>query len=162
MIISQGIMRAGVTMALALFACIEMVSPYSASAQEVTGTMDEMSDESRYQLKQQGNRFVRLDQKTGQMSVCRLKGDNLVCRMAADDRDALVAELDGMQDRIAALEENAKTEAAPKSRSKNESQTDRDGGYPLDKEIDEAVEYSGRVIRKFFDVMKELRQDLNR
>lgn len=135
----------------------------AANAQEVVGTLDEMSEDSRYQLKQKDDVFVRLDKKTGTMSVCRLSGDNLVCRMAADDREALVEELDGLQERIARLEnENTRQ---PRNLQNRERQRERHRDwhdYPLEEEIDEAVEYSGRVIRKFFDVMKELREDMNR
>jgi len=45
-----------------------------------------------------------------------------------------------------------------RERDKNRGQRD---GY-LDSEIDKALEYSARAMRKFFDVMKELREDLER
>ncbi len=136
----------------------------AVNAQEVVGTLDEMSDDARYQLKQKDDVFVRLDKKTGAMSVCRLNGENLVCRMAADDREAMVEELDSLQERIARLEnENESGDNTRQRRHSQNRERHRDRhDFPLEEEIDEAVEYSGRVIRKFFDVMKELREDMYR
>jgi hypothetical protein len=140
--------------------CLFLIAPpfslaVAQSAQdEDTGPVEEMTDESRYQLNREGDSFVRLDRKTGAMSVCKLKGENLVCRMAADDRDALQDEIGDLQDRIARLEN--------KDRSGRKSEgEDEDSGYPLDEEFEQAMEYSSKVIRRFFDVMKELRDDLN-
>jgi len=124
----------------------------SANSDELSGSLEEMTEESRYQLNREGDNFIRLDRKTGAMSVCKLRGDNLVCRMAADDRDALQEEMGALQERIARLEK----------RSRSRSADDEDhSGYPLDEEFEQAMEYSGKVIRRLFEVMKDLREDLN-
>jgi hypothetical protein len=85
----MGIMRTG---ALLLIATIVLAG--GASAQE-----------SRYQLERTAEGYVRLDTATGTMSLCREEGDQLICQMATEDREALEDRIDALADRIAALED---------------------------------------------------------
>ena len=67
-------------------------------------TSDEVIDDGRFQMKRDGDDIIRMDRKTGTMSVCKFKSGNLVCRMAADERDALQEELAALQQRLDAIE----------------------------------------------------------
>ena len=70
----------------------------------------------RYQLERDGENYIRLDRKTGQMSVCSMRSEKLVCRLAADERDAFINELSHQQDKIDAYEEDQLlTDAQPKT-----------------------------------------------
>lgn len=159
--------------------------PVSAYAlDELEGTQAD-----RFTLEQVDGKFVRLDKKTGQVSVCEFSAENLICRMAADDRNALVDELTDLQNRIATLEdddvespfdmdageikpkkdipsgdENASDGAQKKSTGKKLDEAENKSlDHAMEKEMDDefedALKYSNKVMRRFFDVMKKLRTD---
>jgi len=59
--------------------------------------------QSRYVMKDTGNGFLRLDTKTGEMSMCQPKANSFVCEAVADDREALEKEIARLDDRIGVL-----------------------------------------------------------
>jgi len=128
-------------------------------------TLDPQSDNlERYQLKRDGDGFIRLDKETGAVSTCSKRGTTLVCQMAADDRDALQEELTDLQDQIAALENRlgmTDDKITKRKQQKRELQSkDKTPGL-MEDELDQAMEYSSKVLKRFFAMMKDLRQELN-
>lgn len=142
--------------------------PASASAlDELEGTQAD-----RFTLERVDGKFVRLDKKTGQVSVCEFSLENLICRMAADDRNALVDELTDLQNRIAILEGDNDDSSSgskagkvkpkkdiPNPDKKADRSLDNEMEEKLDEEFEDALKYSNKVMRRFFDVMKKLRTD---
>lgn len=128
---------------------------------EVEGTQA-----NRYTLERVDDNFVRLDKQTGQMSICKFSNENLICRIAADDRDALINEISNLQNRIDNLDKKLKAtfddgtnlrerqNAIPKNQEEL-SQNEK----ILEKNFESALKYSNKIMRRFFDVMKELRLD---
>ncbi|MGZ9723034.1 hypothetical protein [Rhizobium miluonense] len=102
-------------------------------------------DTARFQLERSGDHFVRLDRKTGAMSVCQDQGGNLVCRMAADERSAYDDELDRLSDRVTKLE---KTVASNKGSS-----------LPDDAEIDRTLGIMQKFMRGFMGMAKEFQNE---
>ena len=118
----------------------------------------------RFTLEREGDRFIRLDQQTGEISNCTFKQAELVCRLAIDERKALAEELDRLSSRIDELEkqmaqgnettdENALT---AKPELPNVPKTDEQ----LDSEFERVMDYTTKAMRRFFTMMKELRKDL--
>lgn len=62
-------------------------------------------DVARYRLERTDEGYVRLDTVTGRAALCREQGDQLVCRMAADERAAYDSQLEELEARVAGLEE---------------------------------------------------------
>jgi hypothetical protein len=67
------------------------------------------SENGRYQMTPSPNGFLRLDTRSGAVSVCVLQGVNVECRAAADDRAALAEEVERLSRRNAELEARGAT-----------------------------------------------------
>ncbi|RFC67108.1 MULTISPECIES: hypothetical protein [Mesorhizobium] len=107
-------------------------------------------DADRYQLESRGDTFVRLDKQTGQISTCVDQSGQMVCRMAADDRDAFEDEVDRLREQVDALE-NRVTALEGGQSSK---------ALPSEEEFDRTMSYMQRFFRGFLDIVKEFDQDL--
>jgi hypothetical protein len=112
----------------------------SASGEEV----------ERYRLEKTENGYVRMDTATGEMSICEERTGQLVCKMAADERaafqdeiDRLQAKLDGIEGRVAKLEERAIPEAL----------------LPSDEEVDKSLDIMEKFFNRFMGMMKQLDKD---
>ncbi len=58
----------------------------------------------RFVMEPTENGYVRMDTRTGDISVCRQEADQMVCTLAADERAAFQDTLDELEGRIAVLE----------------------------------------------------------
>ncbi|MGB7287213.1 MAG: hypothetical protein WBC71_09810 [Salaquimonas sp.] len=141
----------------------------------------ESSEQSaeRYQLRRDNGGLVRLDKVTGEISTCETVQSKLVCRMAVDERSALQDELASLQDTIDEMQaqidelKSANTTKDNGSNQSTENKTpltgkDEKRAYDkktdsfMDEEVDRVVEYSSKILRRFFTVMKELRDDFEK
>ena len=109
-----------------------------------------LAQESRYQLERTEDGYVRLDTQTGTMSLCREQGDQLICQMATEDREALEDRIDALADRIAALEERSGGPA--------EEQT---SDLPSDEELERSMGIMETFMRRFFAIVEDLNRDFN-
>lgn len=111
-------------------------------------------DAARYQLERSGEGYIRLDRTTGEMSFCAEKTGRIVCRMAADERDALVDEIARLQSRVGAFESRlAALEAAAPAAP--------EPSLPSEEEFEKTMGYMERFFRRFMDVVKDLERDFN-
>ncbi len=111
---------------------------------------------ARYSITKTDNGFVRLDKKTGSVSICTTVGSGLKCRLGADERSAWQKELASIksalsqvQKRLDILEaENQSTrlKAGKKGRSEEE-------------EFDRALKFADKAFRHFFGLMQELKPE---
>ena len=99
-------------------------------------------DTERFRLDRTDGGFARIDTTTGEVSTCTERGGQLVCRMAADERSALEARLDELEDRIALLEADGIG----------------GGGLPNDAEIDRAIGLMERFMRGFVGIVRDLEE----
>jgi hypothetical protein len=98
----------------------------------------------RFQLQPTEGGVVRLDTRTGAMTLCRNSEGELICRMAADERAAYEEELDRIERRVAALEgRNASAIRPPPA--------------PSDAEIDRSIGIMERFMRSFMGLVDEFR-----
>lgn len=102
----------------------------AASAQDVA--------EQRYQLQRTDDGYARIDTRTGEVSTCIERGEQLVCRMAADERSALMDQLAALEERVEALEGRSISRA-----------------LPTDEEVDRAVGAMERMLRGFMGIVRE-------
>jgi hypothetical protein len=106
-------------------------------------------DTDRYTLEKSGDGYVRMDRKTGEMSICAERSGQLVCRLAADERSALQDEIDRLQDRLSGLEKRI-VELETASRPNAEK------ALPSEEDFEKSLGYMERFFRRFMDIVKDL------
>jgi hypothetical protein len=108
-------------------------------------------DSSRYTLERTENGFVRLDTRTGEMSICTEKTGQLVCRLAADERRAFEESLSDLSARVEELEKRLDM-LAPR---------EQDPGIPDEAELDRALTAMEKMMRRFFGMVEELQKEFD-
>ena len=120
--------------------------------------MAETTAQSPYQLLEKGDQVVRLHTQTGIVDLCTKQGTSLVCRLSADERMSLLEENQRLEARIEELEnkigESSKTEKTP-SVIPDKLLTEKDK-----EKMNEAMDCAERFFRRFIEVVKDLKQDL--
>lgn len=104
-------------------------------------------DAERYRLERTENGYVRLDTRTGAMATCEERGGQLVCRLAADEREAYEDRIDTLDDRIEALEERVAALEAPPAPA---------AGLPSEDEFEQTLGYMERFFRRFMEIVTSL------
>jgi hypothetical protein len=90
---------------------------------------------------------LRLDTRTGQVSLCRQKNDGWICEAAADDRAAYEKEIARLQGKITSLEAEAGK---------------RPGGelkLPSEAELDRVMKFFENVFRRFIGMIEGLQRE---
>jgi len=141
----------------------------AGAAEPNSAIPDSQLDDTRYQMRRDGDGIIRLDRKTGTISRCQTRGTSLVCRMAADERTALEEEIAGLQTQLDELKTTRSngdigddSSGPGKDQGTRENlQSENKSDQAFDKELNRAMEYSTQILRRFFTVMKELRKEMN-
>lgn len=110
--------------------------------------MAEDTDMARFALEKTDGGFVRLDRKTGALTLCQEKDGTLTCRMAADERAAYEEDLTRLEKRVEALE---KSLATGRPQAKGEP-------LPSDEEVERSIGIMERFMRSFFGLVEEFKQ----
>lgn len=99
---------------------------------------------------------LKIDRRTGRVSLCKADDGVWQCRLVPDDRiayeeevEALRAENQRLQERVAELEEM----------QRSERESSRLFGPEDEKKIDEFMDFSGHAMRRFFDMVEDLKRD---
>lgn len=139
--------------AVALLGAAAMLTMQPAGAAQ---TDDPESE--RFELRRDGDDFIRLDKRSGQMSICRKHSGQLVCRMAADDREAIEEEFDSLLDRLDRLEAKLE-EQDDGTRERHSYRWDDEDFDEFEKELDDALDFSARFFKRFYGKMKDWRYE---
>ena len=114
----------------------------------------------------EGGGFVRLDSQTGQMALCRQRDQQWACQDMAAPGPAVGEELARLRTENQTLKsEIRKLEEMMMGDDKRASgrRAERPGGegfkLPSEQDVDQAMDYLGRMLRKFRDKIKELDGD---
>ncbi len=110
-------------------------------------------DLTRYALEKTADGYVRMDKSTGEMSICKEQGDQLVCRVAADDRLAIHDQMASLEQRLTTLETKLGT-LEKSGLTGNQS-------LPTDEEFEKTMGYMEKFFRRFMGVVKELNDEEN-
>jgi hypothetical protein len=106
------------------------------------------SENGRYSMSPVAGGVLRLDTRSGQVSLCRQKSDSWICETTADDRAAYEKEIARLQARVAGLE-------AELGR--------RPGGgdlkLPSDAEVDRVMKFFESVFRRFIGMIEGLQRE---
>ncbi|MBS1180195.1 MAG: hypothetical protein H6Q99_75 [Proteobacteria bacterium] len=128
-----------------LFASGTLLSAFAASAENLPA-------DDGYSLQPAVGDYLKIDRRTGDVSLCATRGGAWSCELIADDRkayeeriDELEAENDRLSKRIAALEAPAGDSRVPLLDEDDE------------RRLHEFFDLSDRMFRHFFDLVEQLR-----
>ncbi|MGH6861993.1 MAG: hypothetical protein ACRECY_17220 [Phyllobacterium sp.] len=110
----------------------------SAIAQETTN----------YSLEKTADGYVRMNTKTGEMSICHEKLDQLVCKVAAEERTLYEEDIADLKARVAKLESTVAGmgKLPPVVRD----------ALPSEEDFEKGLSYMERFFRRFMGVAREL------
>lgn len=128
-----------------LLATGTLLSAFAASAEDLPA-------DDGYSLQPAVGDYLKVDRRTGDVSLCATRGGAWSCELIADDRkayeeriDELEAENDRLSKRIAALEAPAGGARTPLL------------GEDDERRLQEFFDLSDRMFRHFFDLVEHLR-----
>ena len=143
--------------AVVLFGTAALLAMQPTRAAETAAETGDLESE-RFELRRDGDDFIRLDKRSGQMSICRKRSGQLVCRMAADDREAIEKEFDSLLDRLDRLEAKLE-EQDDGTRERHSYRWDDEDFDEFEKELDDALDFSARFFKRFYGKMKDWRYE---
>ncbi len=147
------------------FAAALTLLAFPAAAQE--GSPD--SEGGRYSLSRVEDGYLRLDQRTGQVSVCNRRSAGWACYPVPDERAALEEEITRLQKDNAALKKEmlargiaipgmkqpqANPEAKPDAKSRPELK------IPSDDEIDRVMGVMEKMWRRLVEMVQRVQKEL--
>jgi hypothetical protein len=94
--------------------------------------------------------FLRLDTQTGQMSMCQRSGGAWACNSLPDERLALERENQELKNSVKRLEDMAGV-GEPRQSEKSPM-----AKLPTEDDVDKAMSYVQRMLKKFKDKVREL------
>ncbi|QCK87094.1 hypothetical protein E8L99_15665 [Phreatobacter aquaticus] len=109
--------------------------------------------DGRFVLRETPEGFLRMDSRTGQISLCARQSGGLTCRLVPDDRTALEAEVERLKAENEALKRGGATALAKPPTDGTATQ------LPSDQDIDRALSIAERVWRKFMQIMRDTEQE---
>lgn len=110
-------------------------------------------EEGRYRLEKTPEGYVRMDTQTGEMSLCEMRGGQLVCKLAADERSAFQDEIDRLTTRLGGIEERlSKIEENPVLKPENL--------LPSEEQVQRSLGLMEEFFRKFMGIVKEMDKEL--
>lgn len=125
------------------------------------------ADTTRYSYHRIDNGFVRLDLRTGQVSLCGRGAGGWACLATPDDRAALEAEIGRLQAENAALKKalldrglalpGGTKPGAPAARAPSP-----DAKAPSDADIDRVMSVFERIWRRLIEMIANIQRDLNK
>ncbi len=129
----------------AMFAAL-LLSPVAASVAAA-------ADGPRYTMEKSATGYVRMDTRTGEMSICEERSGQLVCKLAADERSAFQTDIERLEARVESLDARVaelerRSPAAPP-----------ESGLPSEEEFNRTMSYMERFFRGFAGIVKELQED---
>lgn len=104
-----------------------------------------LAENGRYVMEKTENGYVRMDTQSGAMSICQTQNDQIICKMAADERAAFNEDISALEDRVAALEERISGGVAVANKD----------GLPSDEEFERGLGYMEKFMRRFMGIAKE-------
>ncbi len=131
-----------------LFAAAALTLPASAQVFD-TSKLTPDSENGRFTMSPVDGGVMRLDTRTGKVSICRKKIDAWACEAAADDRAAYEKEIGRLQDKVTSLENQLRGGAKS------------DLKLPSDAEVDRAMTFFESILRRFKTMIENLQREDN-
>lgn len=113
----------------------------------LSGTGVAQAEEAgRYTMEKTDKGYIRLDTKTGDISICAEQSGQMMCKLAADDRRAYEDDLASLNERVKKLEDQVASygKLPPVVRD----------ALPSEAEFEKSMGYMERFFRRFMDIVK--------
>lgn len=122
------------------------------------------SENGRYTFSQRADEVLRLDTRTGAITVCRRKANDWVCETVADERAALEKEIARLQAENVALKKELISRGAPLPGVSERTSPPRDPELrlPNDAELDRAMAFLEKMWRRLVEMVQRVQQDFER
>jgi len=120
------------------------------------------AEPDRYRLEKTPNGYVRMDTRTGQMSICQEKWGELVCKIAADERTAVQDEIERLQTEMKALEDRLGSVKALEDRVaklENSVTAKIEQSLPTEEDFNKTMGYMERFFRSFMAIVKDFENE---
>lgn len=143
-----------------------LIFPLAAIGQEDADSTTNTG--SRFSIERDGEAFVRLDKKTGETSYCRSTNNNLICKLAIEERDtfheeisSLQKELSAAQEKLDAIGDEQHSELRPRDDVPDTTQDENagSGNDKFERELDKAMDITKLTMRRLFKIVKELQKE---
>jgi hypothetical protein len=141
-----------------------MVSIAAVSLHAQSATPD--SENGRYLFQPTGDDVLRLDTRTGQVSVCGKRAAGWACEAVPDERTALESEIARLQGENANLKRTllARGIPLPNGMRAPQAQTRRfdpriELKVPSDEEVEAVVNFMEKMLRRLMGVVQEMPRD---
>jgi hypothetical protein len=150
---------------------ILVLALFAGSAAWAQGTPAE-NDDSRYSFSQVDEGYLRLDGRTGQVSVCTRRVVGWACQAVADERSALEAEIARLQGENVALKKDLLarnlplpgTVKPPQPAAKHEEPAAKPEPpqlqLPSDADLNKMMTFIEKVWRRLVDMIVTLQKDM--
>jgi Skp family chaperone for outer membrane proteins len=132
---------------LLLLLALACASAPAALAQTPAPKAAPDNENGRYSMSPVADGVLRLDTRTGQVSLCRQKSDSWVCEATADDRAAYEKEIARLQAKVASLEAELKRQPGGELK------------LPSDAEVDRVMKFFETVFRRFIGMIEGLQRE---
>ncbi|MEA2935847.1 MAG: hypothetical protein QOD74_2493 [Variibacter sp.] len=128
------------------------------------------NENGRYTFKESADGIVRLDGRTGQVSLCNKRTAGWACQVIPDERTALDTEIARLQADNAALKRelitrglalpsNVKPERGDAAAAKSPDVTLK---LPSDAEIERMMAFMEKIWRRFVDIVQGMQKDIEK
>ena len=128
------------------------------------------AEEARYSFHRVQDNFVRLDSRTGQVSICGRGSGAWTCQAVPDERSALESEIGRLQGDNAALKKEllarnielpsgVRPDPAPPVAKKD---ADASVQTPSDADLDRVMAFVDKVWRRMVEMMMSIQRDMQR
>jgi hypothetical protein len=120
------------------------------------------AETDRYRLEKTPNGYVRMDTRTGEMSICEERWGELVCKLAADERTAVQDEIDRLQAEIKELDDRLASVKALEDRVaklENSLSARIEQSLPTEEDFNRTMGYMERFFRSFMAIVKDFEAD---
>ena len=146
---------------------LAMALPFLAG----TANAQPATESGRFTMHKTDNGFIRLDTRTGEVSLCRQKDDDAwACSPMTDEARALRQENEQLREENRELSERLRLRqgptgeppfrnGAPRSWRREEAPPKPTFRLPSEKEVDKALDYFENMLRKFQERLKRLEKD---
>lgn len=131
-----------------------LLLPYAALAQSSMPA----GSPGRFTMHPADGGILRLDTQTGALSMCKQASGSWGCTVMPDDRTALTAEIDRLKAENGALKTSVKRLEDLAGVPSIDHGDDKKPGMnlPTEEEVDKAMSYVQRMLKKFKEKLKEL------
>jgi hypothetical protein len=144
-----------------------LVALLIASAPAVAQTATPDSENGRFSFNQVSEGLLRLDARTGQVSLCSKRGAGWACQAVPDERIALETEIARLQDENAKLKKemiarNMPLPGVSPGPHTSKPQPQIELKLPTDADIDRLMTFMEKVWRRLIDMVQSVQKDIEK